>query len=379
MVRLHAIDMMISLVALSLLGATISAKNRELESAHSGLPAATTLKPTLRDERAHEVAQGNPVHEAAHDISAQDDSCNSFFRDGTNENKVSKLAIEKGMEAVQLMELAYDYKWTPGDESNDLKEKWGSDWPLVAFKDILTNVTYSKTPGHAKGSFGFSALLRGSLPVLAIAGTSDSETVYHDAKAIASEHRHLGGKQYLVAKGFGDEYQEVMSVLKEPLNALLKAYKKQVLVVGHSLGGAVATLAAVALANEGAMVMLRTAGAPRVFTWRPEDSAEDVEKSFFDAKDMNYGVDAPKQAGIVQQRWVNYGDPVPSVPLCTGGYLHVGNMAIYIYESGFLSKKMNCWGPQHQDFTPYHTADFGYHGLISYYDRMKTAKATYAK
>ena len=179
--------------------------------------------------------------------------------------------------------------------------------------------------------------------------------------------------------------------------AMTASTDKRIVVVGHSLGGALATIAAVDLVESyGAKVMLHTCGSPRTFK---RQSANRVQNLFA----ANPGTATwPTAAGITTNRWVNYNapcarsdmsgltsreappqpstppltptppsaasllhgppntshirhtaaarqDPVPSVPPSSLGWLHVGNGA-------YIRTPARCWydtcpmeiGVQHQ-------------------------------
>jgi len=297
------------------------------------------------------------------------DGCTTFTRESMKYNLLPRAAVEAGMEAVQLMAMAYEYK-TPGYNS---EETWGDAYPPKALEGRLTELVFHGQ--GEEGSAGFVGLLDGNTPVLGFAGSSDWTNAYHDAISALGIDVYLGEQKYTLAKGFAFEYEEAMATLESAVAALINKHDKKLLIVGHSLGGSMAAIAAVALANKyEAKVMLRTAGAPRAFAWAPHDSAEDVQQSLIlDSADA--GVTPPASKGIVTQRWVNRDDVVPTVPLCKGGFMHIGNGGFYLDKTIFGNwNKQSSYGPQHQDFTPWQGPDsmtFRPHFMFNYYSEMK--------
>ena len=309
----------------------------------------------------------------ANNITLQQDSCASWNRDGVNWNLAPKMAVEAGLEGILLQAMAYERK----AGQNGVQR---NDWPSDAYPPDLMNGRLTEIVDSAvapkDGAFGFSALLDGETPILAFAGSTDMTNWKDNFKSVASADADLGGKMYKVGKGFYDEYKEVMATLEGPIKALMDAHDGKLLIVGHSLGGAIANIAAVDMANKfSAKVALRTAGSPRVFAWRPEDSAERVQTELLrmgsDAE--KFGAVFPTAKGIVIQRLTNYADIVPTVPYCSGGYMHTGPGGWYI-RANLLGYHPKAYALQHQDFTPYQdatTATAAAHGLGKYYERLR--------
>ena len=295
-------------------------------------------------------------------VALKQDGCYFFNRAWTKYDLISKNAIETGMESIGLSVMAYEYKGYLNDATE--KPKWPEGhYPPDNFPQRLTNIKKSADipdGGKLTGGFGFSALLDNNTPVLSFAGTVDSENTWHDMQSAFSTSADLGGEHpYLVGQGIYKEYREIMATLDEHVKEMLHQHDNKLLIVGHSLGGALANVAAVEMANKyGARVMLRTAGSMRAFAWRPDDSAEDIQQNLIDHDNNDVGVTAPSTNGkIVTQRWTNYNDIVPALPLCSGGYMHIGNGGLYIDSSITHNwNKMSAFGPQHQDFTPYQNA-----------------------
>lgn len=125
-----------------------------------------------------------------------------------------------------------------------------------------------------------------------------------------------------------------------------------------------------------------TPGAPRVFTWRDRgaanpNSAEDVQQTLLvpkppfdttmwggqsedtkgDAEAIvspDFGVMPPTGKGIVTQRWVNFGDYIPTVPLCSDRYLHTGSGGFYLNKRNGESHTRAT--VNHQDCAPHPAA-----------------------
>lgn len=289
--------------------------------------------------------------------------------------------IEAGQKCILLMDVAYllegGREVVTDPEELKLVEK---------FKEELTDITEAKVGD--KGAFGMTAKWKGMF-VVSMGGTSDGPDIWADLKSVDARNIDLGGKLYEVGNGFADQYEKIREILGPVFEKELKSPGTPVIVVGHSLGGAIANLAAVDLAvRYKARVRLVTAGSPRVFdSWDKgddrtlKDSAKAVQEDLIvdgvgkESAANGYCVEPPPDAGkICTQRWVNYADAVPQLPPCSEGYFHVGNGALLINEPtcyGMGSKAMTAV-PQHQDYTAYNKVVNAYsnHGLKHYYDRM---------
>jgi triacylglycerol lipase len=175
--------------------------------------------------------------------------------------------------------------------------------------------------------FGFVADVGGQV-VLAFRGTDSIQTWLADARVVQVQDPAYPGK---VHSGFAAAVELMWPGLRERLPA-----GRPVWVTGHSLGGAMATLASVRLAGEGYPVPgVYTFGSPRV-----------GDLDFYDAY----------QAGNYRAyRVVNNDDIVPHVPLehlVVGGgalglrhfaYKHVGELK-YLGADGLLGESPSGWG-----------------------------------
>ena len=162
----------------------------------------------------------------------------------------------------------------------------------------------------------------------------------------------LGGDtHYSAGSGFVSQYVELRENTAFGREMKERIQKNtRVRVVGHSLGGALANLAAVEFANMGAKVLLQTIGSPRVFG-RSLNTVERVQSLMHPWEThFDWGGSASIPSGkILSQRMVNFGDLVPHVP-SSRNYQHVGNGGIYINRANF-------WGVleltrEHVDFDP---------------------------
>lgn len=107
-------------------------------------------------------------------------------------------------------------------------------------------------------------------------------------------------------QGFWDSWQEARSGV---LNSLVKTAKQypssQVVVVGHSLGGAIADFAAAEIRNQGIHVDLYTYGAPRIA-----------------GKTLSDFITNQNRGGNFRSTHTN--DPVPRLPPSSLGFVHLG-------------------------------------------------------
>jgi acetyl esterase/lipase len=104
-------------------------------------------------------------------------------------------------------------------------------------------------------------------------------------------------------RGFWNSWTDARDrVLPAVAQAVAANPSYQLRVTGHSLGGAIATLAAASMRNTGHAVALYTFGSPRVGGSKISDYIT-------------------KQAGG-NYRVTHWNDPVPKLPLLTMGYVH---------------------------------------------------------
>jgi predicted lipase len=139
---------------------------------------------------------------------------------------------------------------------------------------------------------------------------------------------YSGCKDCEVHLGFQQGYESFKEPLFTEVSELVKKYPNANLVItGHSFGGAMATLAAVDFENSGKKVSLITFGSPRV--------GNEVFSKYANQKiqGSNYRVS-----------YID--DPVTGVPPASLGFLHTGQEIYYydfenfsVFPKGFDSKK----------------------------------------
>ena len=226
--------------------------------------------------------------------------------------------------------------------------------PLPSGLSLTSIMTYS---GPQSGGYGYTAMLNGIM-VFGFSGTDFASTsdIQADAVSAFSTAVELGGTSYSAGLGFVGQYLELKYLQPNGLLQTLNSISRGTLVrvVGHSLGGALANLCAVELANIGAKVLLQTAGSPRVFHSDSDsyNRAQSLVAPLSSVWAESYA-NIP-DGKILTQRLTNYGDNVPSLPPSTFGYKHIGNGGIYINQA------ITFWGGgdmtcthKDMDFTPW--------------------------
>ncbi|KAH5999947.1 hypothetical protein HBI83_221260 [Parastagonospora nodorum] len=178
----------------------------------------------------------------------------------------------------------------------------GGDCPQVEAADAATVTAYSRLDTSTDVT-GYIAVdhtnklvvvsFRGSLTVDAWVTNYEFDTVDSDVCSGCTAHRGFWNS-WVIAR-------DTVNPAVQQASATFPKYK--IVVVGHSLGGAVATLAAASLRNSGYKVALYNFGSPRVGG----------------AKISNY---ITNQSGG-NFRFTHRNDLVPKVPLMTMGYNHI--------------------------------------------------------
>ncbi len=164
--------------------------------------------------------------------------------------------------------------------------------------------------------------------VLAFRGTETTSIrdIKSDIKAVIT-HCDSGGNLH---SGFKQAYEAVEIEIQQALNQESLA-QKPLLITGHSLGGALATIAAKKLIHAGGLAACYTFGAPRV---GDEEWISDIKTPIYrivNAADcvtmMPPGSDTISALGIVMSLIPKVGRKARRVILSKfGGYLHGGNM-----------------------------------------------------
>ncbi len=124
--------------------------------------------------------------------------------------------------------------------------------------------------------------------------------------------------------GFLDATNDIWDDIDDAYKKARTREKRPLFITGHSLGGAMATVAATKLLHEGRpFISVYTFGQPRVLD-----------------KDSAAKFDASKQAHFY--RFQNNNDIVSRIPARAGGYKHVGD-CIYISSEGDISSDPGFW------------------------------------
>merc|ERR1712032_344953 len=174
-------------------------------------------------------------------------------------------------------------------------------------------------------SFGFTAH-RGSTLVVAFKGTDDAGDGMADLNFIPNkftvESRDGRKESFWGHRGFIQYYEgirEKVIAAVEQTGSSVPQDVHELLVTGHSLGGAMATLCAVDLAVRypDMKVSLYTYGSPRVFMGNTKE-ASNMNSAFHVHEILST---APNS----NHRYMVNGDPVPTAPLENMGFMHCGD------------------------------------------------------
>jgi hypothetical protein len=174
-------------------------------------------------------------------------------------------------------------------------------------KDAYTDFNYSV--GHTQ----FLHREYADHQIISYSGSKEWQDWAHDANIVKTPYKDMGW----VHKGFSSAYDELLPIQDKVLNK-----DKPVVVTGHSLGGATATIAAVDLKARGYKVhSLTTFGCPKV--------GGDSFHAAFD------------KADIPAFRYVNAWDVVPRVP--KGDFEHVGQPFYLSTRGEMLPRQQSGW------------------------------------
>lgn len=184
------------------------------------------------------------------------------------------------------------------------------------------------SPFDVEGTQAFLAH-NGKFMVLAFRGTEANST--KDIKADASAKLtgfQSGGR---VHKGFKDAFEHVEQEIQDRLKQYAKYQKYPLYITGHSLGGALATIASRRLEHEGGIAAVYTFGSPRV---ADEDWVADMEVPYYRLVNAADCVTMLPPNGdiVVALNWLLQFLPWlgPSISKLLmnnfDGYIHCGNM-----------------------------------------------------
>merc|ERR1712166_342217 len=262
---------------------------------------------------------------------------------------VSDEVRQQGLQMAMFAHLAYKYEDNkdpatlaagPGELEG---AKDGDNEPeLATLMQKLEHVERIDANGAADGGFAFVGIFQKTC-VVGFPGTkfSDLNDIMADIKSLKTLENELGGsvnKQLEVGIGF---YRQHCCLCEAGLLDAIKRLwidgpAERVALCGHSLGGALATVCAVELANtypeRRSAISTWTYGSPRVFG---SISADLVHNSILDNKQIH--------------RFVNYGDIFPSTPASVTGFKHVGYAHYINFE---MWAEVFTYKLREQDFSP---------------------------
>jgi len=247
-------------------------------------------------------------------------------------------ALTRARQGWPLTQLAYSWR----EANPDAKAVAAEAQRVAAAQKVIQNFP-------AKPVIVHSAAVHKDKRCYATTGTIDGKkavilgfpgTDFTSKGDIMADLTSLGTKDWKGFKtgaGFIKRYNEHMQEenFRQKVDALIKKENPAaIFCVGHSLGGALATLCATDFVTSGKKVVAITFGQPRVF------KADDAVK-------VNQNFKLGNAGGNEFIRIVNFGDFIPSTPQSTLGFEHVGR-PFYLNKS--LKGK---WQLQekHQDFT----------------------------
>lgn len=193
---------------------------------------------------------------------------------------------------------------------------------FATYKPLGWNI--QKFPGtSALGSGHIAGLVmgKGNLIILAFHGTESAGDAITDAAFVKASASELG-LSGSVHRGFLEAFKSSWPAIKKQIMAYAKKHVKDVkqleyIVVGHSLGGALASLGAAKIASDSDLVLAKPntqSNQVKAFTYASPRAFE--EKA---ARNYNSKIGISNTVRF----WIS-GDPVTTVPLGLLGYKHVG-------------------------------------------------------
>ena len=161
-------------------------------------------------------------------------------------------AITAGQKAVELMMVSYDLEADHEDDGIDHAGYDATSADITALIKSMTNV--QPFTGSRTGAFGYLGNVPGVGLALAFAGTdfTDMSDVYADISSIVSISFNLGrAANYSIGRGFAGQFAELITggLGSALANAMAASSDTKITITGHSLGGAIANIAAVYLVN----------------------------------------------------------------------------------------------------------------------------------
>jgi len=315
-------------------------------------------------------------------------------------------ALADEMFSSRMAALASCWRYEDEQEENrDKATKWLEELEAAGCKIDRTQKILARDDSLTSDEMGVKFIWFQTIPdcggkktfVIGHVGTDPTKAydIMSDALSISDTEVQLGGEKYMAGTGFVIRWKAIMGMtVIEPATFQIPAESSDatsvptsvrdrikyeismgkpdvIRVIGHSLGGAMASLHAVDLAEDASItqpVILSTYGAPRVFV-KEMNSAKRAQNLFpVDGNGEN-----------VCFRYVNYGDSVPSVPPSTKKFQHFGR-PLYVNLENWDTWNLK---PEHVDFTPWNNLDpveaVKNHLLKSYIERISKIRAVYKK
>jgi triacylglycerol lipase len=224
----------------------------------------------------------------------------SLFKfDPTNSKYSNTNALSMGLASA----LAY--------ESSDKIQAQALAWGFPKFKFLQGTRRISDTQGYIIGN--------DETVILAFRGTEKNMRDWATDLKFIKHEGPFGG----VHGGFNSAFNSVVITLTQGL-VELHDKKQKLWITGHSLGGALATLAVASLTEIGTEVFCSyTFGSPRV-------------------GDEDFATQFKQKVGDRVHRLVNGNDIVPRVPPQVTGFKHVGKEVLFD-EKGQINPNPNAW------------------------------------
>ena len=247
---------------------------------------------------------------------------------------VTENDLSKGIVAAYLSSQVYVLEAAARNEASEAEVERMPCFPDDAVAEYLPETT--ECTGlrayfdETFSAYGYTATLNGAM-VAVFAGTTpdptDTMDLQIDGMSAFSSAVLLGpdGRSFGAGAGFVLQYDAMRAEGFDP--ATLCARNEHVLVTGHSLGGAVANLAAVDLLLHGCSVELTTFGAPRTFAVLTSETEDALGNGAVDVQAMIEGEDR-----FTARRWVNEGDGVTSIPPTLMDFEHVATDVISMHH-----------------------------------------------
>jgi len=291
--------------------------------------------------------------------------------------------------------------------ANESCDKLGNDCCFLQQEnqrlDELDILYDAGTPSELHSSFGFLGRQTDGTLVLSFTGTDFKDPKSReDSLNMKQKKVKYGHKRYTVHEGAHEAYMELYKAhdgysgrhddpsrpgydtlerikLKRAIfkAVMLVPGPVKMVVAGHSLGGAMASIAALHLINKyrkKLQIKLVTIGAYRVLN---AFDAHDAQINLVQHSDK-FGEPFPEPGFLSVQRWVNAGDSIPAfVPKTTvfgEHYSHFGHALLVIYDTfGTSGKRQYEFTQKTMDYVPYHAMATSYprHMSMNYLKRMQ--------